>query len=640
MRRALALLMVVAAAGGLLVYRARGPAPPAPVAADSKQAAPRASAATPAPAPASRERELFRLLGPGFGAEQRTAVDALAAGEGRAELEALVRAVAGLPDVPGVRYTREALLERYAAIDLAAAVALARDVDAPADLVAALHADWARADPQAALRALDAYDPARAARVALELLQVIGDDDEAVARLLAAAPRVDANRLRADAAVARAAHDLTGALRAVADLSGARRRDAVARIAERAAGDDARAALGAAARLDRETAEEFSGAVLREWAKRDPEAMLYYALSLDPDSQRAAIEGAGLEAFAQLPPARVIAILDRLPADVAREVRQVELLGLGRTDPLAAIRYAEAQPPGPERSRALELAARGYVLADPVAALAWVQSLRPPEPGLLASAIAGFARVDPDRAIDLLLADTSGRRVELARQLVTGGALDPEHVAALVSRWPSTPAGRAELRTLVGGWARRDPEGAVEWLIANDERFARDAYASAAEALGRNDPDAAESYLRRVPAEIRPTWIKSAADGYARQDPQRAAAWAAQHAGEDGYEGAVGTIARRWNALDSAAAREWALSLSPGDARDAALSPLLSTAVGARGDVDSALLGAFSSNAAQQYALANGVVLLVRRDPAAARRIADRYLTDPEERERAIGVRP
>src|SRR5262249_15290559 len=153
------------------------------------------------------------------------------------------------------------------------------------------------------------------------------------------------------------------------------------------------------------------------------------------------------EAFALLPPARVIAILDRLPADVAQEVRQIELLGMARADPLAAIRYAEALPPGPERSRALELAARGYVLADPVAAIAWVQSMRPPVTGLMASAIAGFARVDPEGAIDMLLADASGRRIELARSLVTGGALDAEHMAALVSRWPSTPKDRMELRT-------------------------------------------------------------------------------------------------------------------------------------------------------------------------------------------------
>src|SRR6185503_4734056 len=117
-------------------------------------------------------------------------------------------ALAGLPDVAGMRYAREALLERYAAVDLAAAVALARDVDAPVDLLAALHCDWARADEKAALRALDSYDPARALRVALELLSVLGDDDEAVAQLLGAAPRLDADRLRADAAVARASHDL------------------------------------------------------------------------------------------------------------------------------------------------------------------------------------------------------------------------------------------------------------------------------------------------------------------------------------------------------------------------------------------------------------------------------------------------
>jgi len=371
----------------------------------------------------------------------------------------------------------------------------------------------------------------------------------------------------------------------------------------------------------------------------------------------------------------VIAILERLPADVAQEVRQIELLGMARSDPLEAIRYAEALPPGPERSRALELAARGYVLTDPVAALAWVQSVRPPEPGLVAAALTGYARVDPDRAVDLLLAEASGRRAELARSLVTTGALDAEHVAALLSRWPDTTMGRTELRGLLGGWARRDPERAVEWLIANDQRGS-DAYAYAAEALGKKDPAAAAAYARRIPAELRSTWIKSAAGGYAGEDPQRAAAWAAQYASEPGYEAAVAAIAqraarsdpkaaaallgtlesdgtaegraaasviaRRWSSLDSPAARQWALSLRAGDTRDAALAPVLGAALVARGDVDPVLLGAFSSNAAQQSALGDAVVALARRDPAAARSFADRYLTDPDERrtaERLIGER-
>jgi hypothetical protein len=172
MRRAVVLLVVIAAVGGVALYLARdrtpvpgdgartgsgsaaSPAPPAPRSLGTPSA-PSASSV------GSLQRELFRLLGPGFGADEAAAVDALVARASRAQLEALARAVGALPDIAAPRYALEALLDRYAAVDPGAGVALAREIDAPVDLLAALHREWALADPDAALRALDAYDPAR-----------------------------------------------------------------------------------------------------------------------------------------------------------------------------------------------------------------------------------------------------------------------------------------------------------------------------------------------------------------------------------------------------------------------------------------------------------------------------------------------
>jgi hypothetical protein len=421
---------------------------------------------------------------------------------------------------------------------------------------------------------------------------------------------------------------------------------------------------------------EFSAAVLRAWARLGPEAMLEYALGLDPDAQRAALESAGFEAFAQLPPERVMAILERLPNDVAVEVRQIELLGMARKDPLAAIRYAESLPPGPDRARALELAARGYASADPEAALAWAQALQPPDPGVVASVLAGLARVAPDRAIDLLLAaEWSSQRASLAASLVTGGLLDAEHVEALLTRWPATRARRGEVLRLADAWARRDPARTVDWLLANGERSA-DAYAAAAEALGRKDPAAAAAYLDRIPSELRATWIKAAALGYAGADPVAARTWLARYANEDGYESAVALVAQRtarsdpraaaallgdidiadnrevsaaaftiaqyWSRADLPAARTWVLRLPRGSVRDQALAPLVRARLAAGREPESALLGAFSTDPARQRALADGIVALGQRDAAAARALADRYVTDPAERrnlERFIGDR-
>ncbi|HET7131068.1 MAG TPA: hypothetical protein VFJ95_02415, partial [Gammaproteobacteria bacterium] len=397
---------------------------------------------------------------------------------------------------------------------------------------------------------------------------------------------------------------------------------------------------------------------------------------LDADAQRAVLETAGFEAFAQLPPEQVMAILDRLPNDVAQEVRQIELLGMARKDPLAAIRYAEGLPPGAERTRALELAARGYASADPEAALAWAQTLQPPNPAVVASVLAGFARVAPDRAIDLLLAaESPSQRSSLATALVTGGLLDADHVDALLRRWPASRGRHAEVLRLADAWARRDPTHAVDWLLANGERSA-DAYAAAAEALGRRDPAAAGAYLDRIPSELRATWIKAAAVGYSGADPAGAKTWLARYADESGYDDAMAmvaqrtarsdpraaaallggidvatnqeapaaafTIARYWSERDAPAARAWALRLPRGGARDQALSALLRGRLAAGGEPESSLLGAFSTDAARQHAVTDAIVALGQRDPAAARALADRYVTEPAERrnlERFIGDR-
>ena len=77
----------------------------------------------------------------------------------------------------------------------------------------------------------------------------------------------------------------------------------------------------------------------------------------------------------------------------------------------------------------------------------------------------------------------------------------------------------------------------------------------------------------------------------------------------------------------------WALRVLPGDKRDAALAAVMRS----RGDapLDPALLGAFSDDRARQGALMNTLVVVAQTDPAAARRLLDAHITDPQMRARA-----
>jgi hypothetical protein len=347
-----------------------------------------------------------------------------------------------------------------------------------------------------------------------------------------------------------------------------------------------------------------------------------------------------------------------------------------REDPFAVMRYADSLPPGATRDQVLGIAAAGYAELDPEAALAWVQGLQPPMPGLLTTVMTGLARRSPERAIEILSAGTSEtgpvyNSWQLMNALVSNDAVSAAHVAGLADRLAG--AGRRnDLQSLASAWARERPRELLDWLLARGERAPAAVYSSAAAALGRTDPGAAAVYLQRIPQDLRPTWIKAAAEGYANADPPGAARWVEQYEGEEGYDEAVAAIARsaarrdpraaarvldrldletggpavaaaraiaaQWARHDARAARDWALDLPAGAPRDAALGPVLGAAAVESGRADRELLAAFSDDAAAQRSLRDAVSALAVRDPAAARRLAD-DITDPalrQEAERAI----
>jgi hypothetical protein len=98
---------------------------------------------------------------------------------------------------------------------------------------------------------------------------------------------------------------------------------------------------------------------------------------------------------------------------------------------------------------------------------------------------------------------------------------------------------------------------------------------------------------------------------------------------------AVTIVAEQWSASDAPSARAWALGLAAGAERDAALPPVLGALTASTGFVEQSLLNAFSDSAAQQQGLSRAVLVVAQRDPAAARRLANDYLTDPVLREYA-----
>ncbi len=147
-------------------------------------------------------------------------------------------------------------------------------------------------------------------------------------------------------------------------------------------------------------------------------------------------------------------------------------------------------------------------------------------------------------------------------------------------------------------------EAALAWLQVNSDQVGVQSYQQIAEQLGQLDPAAAISYTNQVPPDAREAWISTVARGYARVDPQAAMDWISQYRGDPIYEAGmmaiiqqsaqydpesaaqllasvdttlqaaqpvIQMVARQWAWQDPAAARGWVLSLEAGESRDRAL---------------------------------------------------------------------
>ena len=700
MRRTLALFAAGVALGAAAMYVARddgaGSVAPAPSLGSRE-----ALRAPETPERAPRSIDFLTLAAGAVGSTERAALFRLAAEADRRTLEALAEQAAALPNIEGRRVALEALFTRYAEIDAPAAAAFARTLGLAPAVVKPLYTTWARRDARAALAALGELDARPALTLGVAMLEAIGNDDLGIARVLGAAPQLDADRFRIEAAIAKAADDPAAALERILALPPSKAATALERLAVLWVERDVLGALAAAAEIgDESLRNQLRGAVMRAWTYADPEALLDYVLELEPERRNEALRTGGLQAFAAVDPQRALQAAESLPSEFGSMIRRTALMTLARDDPLTAISLIEALPSG-EREMMIGIVASSYARTDPEAALLWAQSLNPPSPNAVGNVLAGLARVDPDRAIDLAfetLDVMNQRGPGPLVALVSNGTLDAEQTATLADRLLATPARSQALQMLMQAWAQRQPQDAARWMLAKGSGVPRAALGQAAMQLARVDPAAAIGYLDRVAPDLRATWLSAAADGYAQNDVRAAASWIAQHRGEPGYDAALGAIAARtatsdpetaarlfdsinpaeapdasqtaaritqewarrdhraaagwaatladdearaaavgtaaaqWASRDAPGARGWTLGLAPGAARDAAVTQLLGATTGA---IDHVLVDAYSNSEARQRGISNAVRMIAFRDTAAARQLADQYLTDPGARQAA-----
>jgi hypothetical protein len=627
MRRASVLFGAGALLGAVAMYLARSgdeaPSASSP-AIEARDSAPIPSAQAQSP----RAIDFLTLATGSVSLTERAALFSLAAEADRRTLETLATQVAALPDIEGRRLALEALFTRYVEIDAPAAAAFAATLDLPTAALVPLYETWARRDARGALAALGELEGPAALTLGIAVLDALGNDDLGIARVLGAAPQIDADRFRIEAAVAKAATNPQAALDDVLLLPPTKAGASFERIAAAWIERDVHGALAAAEEIaDEEMRTGFRASVIRAWTRIDPDAVVDYVLGLDPERRLQTMRvGGAAQAFALVDPQRALQAADGLPGEMGSMIRRAALMSLARDDPRAAINAIETVMTGDERQQLLTAIAASYGRTDPDAALAWAQSLNPPAPNVVANVLSGLAREDPDRAIDLYidLLDNNPNRPGVGvgfMPFLAGTALDGANTAKLADRLLATPNRGQALQMTIQQWTQRQPHEAIRWLVANGNTVPRSAFGQAASQLARNDPAAAIAYVDTVPSNMRATWLSSVADGYSQRDPRSAANWIAQYQGQAGYDAAVAAIAGRTAATDPVAAARLFDSINVAEAPDAPQTSQRIANAWTQRDVRTAAGWAAAIPDEQARAAAVGAVAAqwVERDPAATR---------------------
>ena len=412
-------------------------------------------------------------------------------------------------------------------------------------------------------------------------------------------------------------------------------------------------------------------------ARADPERMLASLAGLPADSRRMA-EQIAVQQLAERDPLAAVRYLERMPFSPERQgIMQVVARNYGKRDPVAALAWARSlqgqgqgqdmvvaavlggvaeQDPqramdlafslnANERMRALQFVAMAGTRNDATAEALANRLLTTDDRQLRESVgqmlVMSWSQRSPESAMRWLLANGQSLSPNLFMQMGQQLAMrDPRNALAQSTQIPAA-AREQWLQGVAQGYAQNDPRGAVDWLAQfRGEPWHDRAVTMVAMTIADRDGAAAARLIDELSSGgLPPRLTGTVATNWANRDPAAAAAWALERRSEQERTIAVRSVVTVWSNQDAAAARQWMLRLPQGAMRDSALTTVLTnTAMQKAGALDTALLNAFTSDAARQQAVLQVVQGLAYNDPARARTVIDGYLTDPSLRAQAERV--
>ena len=401
----------------------------------------------------------------------------------------------------------------------------------------------AKTDPEGVLDYVDALDePHRKMLAGTILREAKGRSD--IQNAFAARFSLYAELDRARALEA-ADTDPAGAWHAALSLDARSRPGSLNLIATDWARSDPVAAFEAAGALaDSQLRENVERGVVSEWMRNDPDAALVWVLALPLSSHREAVATA-LNTLARTDHKAALDTLVNLGDRVL-----VDRLGLrmawtwGNYDPQAAYDWAVAQASSQMQGElihpvmsmiarsapedAISLASRlddalqraaafrsvfaTWAQSDVRAAARWIVASPQPTGDAAYQLIPAYAKLDPEEAFDWLMSLDASQHRHVDRLITETAKGSPDRARHLLDRIPGGPAKERAAGQLVTAWISVDPQAAVGVIprLGVDETDAL--FKNAFRTWCESDPDAATSFLGRLPNASRDSAIMGIID--------------------------------------------------------------------------------------------------------------------------------
>jgi hypothetical protein len=461
-----------------------------------------------------------------------------------ADLDSIEDLIARLAETP-TSLTRDheisGALIRLADFNPALAAGLALESDLDSHFIVTAFQIWSEHDADASLAGLSLIgDSSMRVSVALGLLDVFGESEEAANRIATALPSGEIARFRLGWIKRRAAFNPSWALlnaRAI-DNENDRIR-AIGAIAAVLVKEDPVAALTQSLVLEGSMRRQFREAVAYEWAKLDPAGFVSYAATGVLDSN---VIRSGFRWVVAADANRALEFADGVSGNLGRSLQMVALSEMAATDPERALARVDEMPDGQVKNSIIDRVAVRFAENNPEGALLWAQNLNPPSEAIMNTVIQAIIQAENKRAAEYLVDAPPGTDISRVAQLI--GALALSEAAGEVEMTANylvamdAPAARDALPGLLVAWLRRDEVAALEWLFLNATSVDTEVHARVARVLAYGDFRAAAGYVNRLPLEFRSDWIIEIVAPFAASDPNGAIDWLAQYQGYDVYDAA------------------------------------------------------------------------------------------------------